>query len=405
MAFAEERVTIKMGRTILHCDMNNFYASVECMMDPGLKKYPLAVCGETEERHGIVLAKNYKAKDFGVKTGEAVWQAKRKCPGLVTVKPHYGEYSKISGIARDIYGTYTDLVEPFGLDECWLDISGSDGMAVADSIRRRVKSELGVTVSVGVSFNKVFAKLGSDMKKPDAVTVIPENGFKEKVWSLPASDMLGVGPSVGKKLASLGIYTIGDIAVRSESFFRCRFGKCGTELWRCANGYERSPVVPRDMEMPDKSVGHGITAIRDMTEPEQVWRLMLWLTQEIGHRLYTWKRRAGGVQISVKDKDFGVRQWQTVLAYPTASPYRIASQAFALFERSYGWEKPVRAVTVRAIGLTSADVPVQLDLFTDALAMERIEALDETVENLRGRFGNDIIKNASLMHVDSLCHE
>ena len=372
-------------------------------MEPKLKEYPLAVCGETEERHGIVLAKNYKAKAFGVKTGEAVWQAQRKCPGLVTVKPHYSEYSRISGIAREIYGDYTALVEPLGLDECWLDVSGSDGIAVANELRERIKYELGVTASVGVSFNKVFAKLGSDMKKPDAVTVILENDFREKVWGLPASDMLGVGPAVRKKLSSLGIYTIGDIAIRSESFFKARFGKCGLDLWRCANGLERSPVVPRNLEMPDKSVGHGITALRDMTEPEQVWRVMLWLTQEIGHRLYTWKRRANGVQIAVKDKDFGVKQWQCILNYPTASPYQLASQAFELFERSYDWSKAIRAVTVRAIGLTGSDVPVQLDLFTDITHIERSERVDKTVEKLRQRFGEDIIKNASLMHVDSLC--
>ncbi len=373
------------------------------MMQPELKGSPVAVCGETEERHGIVLAKNYKAKAFGVKTGEAVWQAKRKCPGLVTVKPHYSEYAKLSGIAREIYGEYTDLVEPFGLDECWLDVSGSSGAEVADTLRRKIKNELGVTVSIGVSFNKVFAKLGSDMKKPDAVTVIPENCFREKVWGLPASDMLGVGPAVGKKLSSFGIFTIGDIAIRSESFFRTRFGKCGTDIWLCANGLEHSPVVPRNMEMPDKSVGHGITALRDMTSPEQVWRVMLWLTQEIGHRLYCWERRAKGVQITVKDKDFGVKQWQCPLNYPTASPYQIASQAFALFERSYGWEKPIRAVTVRAIGLTDFNIPLQLDFFSGASFIEKTEAIDETVEELRRRFGDDIIKNASLMRVESLC--
>lgn len=225
-----------MLRSILHCDMNNFYASVECMLDPALKKYPIAVCGSVEERHGIVLAKNYKAKAFDVKTGDAVWQAKQKCKDLVVVPPHYEEYIKYSKLARSVYERYTDQVEPYGMDECWLDISGTESLfgspeKVANEIRETMKFELGLTISVGVSFNKIFAKLGSDMKKPDAVTVIPKDTFKEKIWGLPAADLLGVGRATQRVLDSYCIRTIGDLANTDPEFLRRRLGKNGVVLW------------------------------------------------------------------------------------------------------------------------------------------------------------------------------
>ena len=161
-------------RAILHIDMNNFYASVECMMNPDLKPHPIAVCGSQEDRHGIVLAKNYKAKAFGVSTGEAIWQAKQKCPNLVIVPPHYEQYMRFSKLAREIYGRYTDLIEPFGMDEVWADVTGCQRyigtpLHIAKKIKETIKYELGLTVSIGVSFNKIFAKLGADMKKPDAI--------------------------------------------------------------------------------------------------------------------------------------------------------------------------------------------------------------------------------------------
>ena len=209
-----------MQRVILHCDMNNFYASVECTMTPELKNKPVAVCGSVEERHGIVLAKNYAAKAFGVSTGEAIWQAKQKCQDLVIVEPHYEQYMKFSKLARGIYGRYTDQIEPYGMDECWLDVTGSGcmgtGFEIADEIRRTVKFELGLTISAGVSFNKIFAKLGSNMKKPDAITCIEADSFREKIWCLPASDLLGVGRATEKILSGYGIHTIGELAATSD---------------------------------------------------------------------------------------------------------------------------------------------------------------------------------------------
>src|SRR5574344_944476 len=228
-----------MEKTILHCDMNNFYASVECMLDMSLRGKPVAVCGSVEERHGIVLAKNYPAKAFGVKTGEAVWQAKQKCKDLLIVPPHYDDYMRYSRRAREIYGTYTDLVEPFGMDECWLDISGGryrkvDGENTANEIREKIKFELGLTVSIGVSFNKIFAKLGSDMKKPDAITVITPENYQELVWPLPASDLLYVGRATAKKLSDYFIHTIGDIAKTGPACLPRRPGINGLGLWRVA---------------------------------------------------------------------------------------------------------------------------------------------------------------------------
>ena len=296
-----------MLRSILHCDMNNFYASVECMLDPALKKYPIAVCGSVEERHGIVLAKNYKAKAFDVKTGDAVWQAKQKCKDLVVVPPHYEEYIKYSKLARSVYERYTDQVEPYGMDECWLDISGTESLfgspeKVANEIRETMKFELGLTISVGVSFNKIFAKLGSDMKKPDAVTVIPKDTFKEKIWGLPAADLLGVGRATQRVLDSYCIRTIGDLANNDPEFLRRRLGKNGVVLWNYANGNDLSLVAKKDFVSPIKSVGHGITTVADLEKPEQVWPVFLELTQDIGHKLRVHGLSAEGVAIHIRDK-------------------------------------------------------------------------------------------------------
>lgn len=392
-----------MNRCILHCDMNNFYASVECMMDPSLRGRPVAVCGETEERHGIVLAKNYEAKAYGIVTGEPVIRARQKCPQLAVVPPHYEVYLDISRRAKGIYDSFTDQVEPFGLDECWLDVSGSrrlfgSGEEIAHTIRRRVREELGVTVSVGVSFNKIFAKLGSDMKKPDAVTVIPADTFREVIWDLPATDMLGVGYATARRLVPLGIHTIGDLARYPRECLRAKLGKVGEDLWRFANGLDVSRVVPHDPEIPDKTAGHGITTLKDLVSDEEVWPVMLELAQDVGHRLFTYRKRATGVSIFIRDNCLSTRQWQCRLPYPTQSPHRIAREAYGLFCRSYEWKHPIRSVTVRAIGLVPEDTPYQTDLFSDVGKVIRQERLDAAVEALRARYGDHIIRHAVLLH-------
>lgn len=390
-----------MDRVILHVDMNNFYASVACMLDPTLKRYAVAVCGSTEERHGIVLAKNYAAKAKGVKTGEAIWQAKQKCRDLVIVPPHYEQYMKFSKLAREIYGRYTDQVEPYGMDECWLDVTGSacfgTGYEIAEEIRKTVQFELGLTVSVGVSFNKIFAKLGSDYKKPDAVTCISREEFKEKIWKLPTSAMLGVGRATEKELTRCGIHTIGQLAAAPDYFLQYRFGKNGLLLRRYANGEDCSPVHHEEYVSPVKSIGHGITTIQDLENSAEVWCVMLELVQDIGTKLRAHKKKAKGMAIAIRNSELYFREWQCQMEIPTQSSTQMARTAFALFQRSYSWEYPIRSVTVRAICLQDEDLPIQYSLWADCKQLEKRERLDQTIESIRYRFGKDAVKNAVLL--------
>lgn len=391
-----------MERQILHSDLNSFYASVEIMLDPSLRGKPVAVCGSTEDRHGIVLAKSELAKKAGVKTGMVNFEARKLCPGLIMLPPQYEQYLKYSKMARDIYLRYTNQVEQFGMDECWLDVSASravygDGVRIAEEIRSSIRNELGMTVSIGVSFNKIFAKLGSDMKKPDAVTVIGEVDYKEKVWPLPASELLYVGPATSSKLASYGIHTIGDIARTSPDFLKQLLGINGLAIWRYATGADRSRVMDIDYSVPVKSVGHGITCIADLVNEEEVWKVMLELSQDIGHKLRLYELKARGVQITIKNNGLLCKQYQTQLEVATQSPTEIALKARELFSKNYNWSMPVRAVTVRAISLIPADTPQQVSLFDDMERRKKRELLDDTVEDIRRRFGKRAIYSASLM--------
>lgn len=391
-----------MEKAILHCDMNNFYASVECMLDPSLREHPVAVCGSVEERHGIVLAKNYKAKAYRVQTGDAVWQAKEKCPGLVVVPPHYEEYIKYSRLAREIYSRYTEQVEPYGMDECWLDVSGTTALfgtpeEIADRLRATVKFELGLTISVGVSFNKVFAKLGSDLKKPDAVTVIRKESFRDQIWKLPAEDLLGVGPATGRVFHRVGIHTIGDLAQTDPRYLRSWLGKNGELLWRFANGNDLSLVAKKDFIPPIKSVGHGITTVADLETPEQVWTVILELTQDIGHKLRSHGLSARGVAIHIRDNTLETRQWQTQLGIPTQASVILARSAFELFRKTYSWRRPIRSVTVQAISLIPQDMPWQASLFVDTEKLEKLERLERCVDDIRRRFGKNSIRQGILL--------
>jgi DNA polymerase-4 len=374
------------------------------MLNPQLKGKPVAVGGDVENRHGIILAKNYEAKKYGVQTGEALWQANQKCPNLLIVPPHYEEYLKYSRLAHSIYAEYTDLIEPYGMDEVWMDITGSTklfggGEKVANELRQRVRFELGLTISVGVSFCKVFAKLGSDMKKPDAVTIIPQDSFRDVIWDLPASDMLGVGRSTEKMLSSYGIHTIGQLANAYPNMLERKLGKKGMMLLAFANGLDRSRVAPQDYEPPMKSVGHGITTVQDLENSAEVWNVILSLTQDIGHKLRVYNKNAGGVAIYIRyivDKHLAGKQWQCQLPVKTHSAAIIAKEAFRLFARSYNWEYPIRSVTVRAIDLCSQDLPEQLQFFSDVTAVDRKEKLETVVEEIRGRFGKYAIQPACL---------
>lgn len=391
-----------MNRTILHSDMNCFYASVEMMLNPELQGKAVAVCGSTENRHGIVLAKSEKAKQAGIKTGMVNWEAKQLCPDLILVPPQYEQYLKYSNMAREIYQEYTDLVEPYGMDECFLDVTASQvlygsGKEIADQIRCRMKNELGLTVSIGISFNKIFAKLGSDMKKPDAITSIEESEWKQKVWPLRVSELLFCGRSTTKKLEQVGIYTIGDLAEMDHDYVNQLLGKNGLMLWSYANGLDDSPVMEKDFVSPMKSVGHGITCTADLKTEEEVWKVILELCQDIGHRLRIHGLKAQGIQIAIRSQELFTRQYQGQLSLPTIVPLEIAKLARELFQRNYDWKEPVRSVTVRAINLVSAKEPEQICLFSDPIRLEKEEKLFLAIEEIRRRFGKRAIYPAALM--------
>jgi len=391
-----------MTRRILHCDMNNCFASIEALLFPELKGKAIAVCGSEKERHGIVLAKSEEAKKFGVKTAETIWQAKQKCPNLLIVPPHYPAYLHYSKMAREIYSEYTDLIEPFGLDECWLDVTPSqrlwpDVEELAYTIKERMKKEIGLTVSIGVSFNKVFAKLGSDLKKPDAITCIKEENFREKLWSLPVSALLGVGRATEKKLYSRGVRTIGDLARCKADFLKKLFGKNGLLLHAYANGRDVSRVMSTDYSSPVKSIGRGLTCVSDLLNNEEVGRVFLYLAQSVARRLRDISLLATGIQITIRESSLNFHQFQAPLSLPSQSASLMAKEALELFKRNYCWLSPVRALTIRAINLQNQDFPFQYDIFNQAKAHEKWSKVEETVYHLRQRFGNDSITMASLL--------
>ncbi len=393
---------------VIHSDLNSFYASVEIMLNPALRGKAVAVCGSTESRHGIVLAKSELAKKAGVKTGMANWEARVACPNLIMVPPQYDQYVKYSRLAHEIYYRYTDLVEPFGMDECWCAFRGREIHAatgevfrsvidIAEDIRRSMREELGLTVSVGVAFTKVFAKLASDMKKPDATTIITRNDFRQKVWPLPASDLLYIGHATTAKLARFGIRTIGDVAAMPPDFMKSLLGVNGLKLWSYANGTDASRVCHKDFVSPIKSVGHGITCSTDLHNADEVWLVMLELSQDIGHRLRIHELEANGVQIWIRGNDLYGKQYQCRLEHNTRSPLEIAQAAFQLFVREYPWNTPVRAVTVRAINLVQQGQPLQSSMFWDADKAIRQDALDTAVEGIRSRFGKTAIRACCLL--------
>ncbi|KYZ77066.1 DNA polymerase IV [Anaerosporomusa subterranea] len=389
-----------MQRTILHSDLNNFYASVECLYNPDLRNKPVAVCGDAEARHGIVLAKNQYAKAVGVKTGDAIWQAKQKCPGLVTVSADFRKYLRFSRLARAIYADYTDQIESFGIDECWLDVSGSvhlfgNGVTIADDIRRRMRDELGVTASVGVSWNKIFAKLGSDMKKPDATTVITEDNYRETVWSLPVGELLYVGRSTRRKLENRAIFTIGDLAKREVNDLGLLLGVWGETLWSFANGLDSAPVRLTGEESLIKSVGNSTTAARDLLNIEDVKMIIYVLVESVAARLRKHGLKCMTVAISVRDKDLLSFERQGKLSGPTFVSNDIAQKALELFASNYRWNNSIRSLGVRGADLVTADRHVQLDLF-DRDKTEA-EELERTVDTLRRRFGHYSVQRCAML--------
>ena len=390
------------GRIVLHSDLNNCYASIEAMLHPELQGKYIAVCGSTEDRHGIVLAKNQLAKKCGVKTGDVIWEAKQKCPQLTIVEPHMDQYLKFSKLVRAIYLRYSPEVEAFGIDESWIELTGSPLLSrmspaeIANEIRETVKSETGLTVSIGVSFNKIFAKLGSDMKKPDAVTEITEESFRTQIWPLPASELLYVGRATTEKLRRYGIHTIGDLARSDPEFLKRLLGINGDKLWVYANGLDTSRVMPCEYEPPIKSIGHGITCTSDLLSQEEVNHVLMELAQEVGYKLRKQNLAASGVRIYVMDNSLSHHGYQCKLDYPTQSYTTIAKAGFDLFRRRHSWNNDIRSLTISAIDLVPSDTPVQLDLWSDYSKHTRRLTLEKTVDDIRRRFGLNAINFAAL---------
>ena len=387
-------------RVIFHCDLNCFFASVELLDKPALWDVPVAVCGDPKSRHGIILAKNEPAKKRGVQTAETVWQAKKKCPVLVLLPPHHELYEVYSRRVNEIYGRFTDLVEPFGIDESWLDVTGSlhlfggDARALADRIRETVKAETGLTVSVGVSFNKVFAKLGSDLKKPDATTVISPEGWRDIVWPLPVGDMLFAGRSTQRVLGQYGIETIGQLAACPEEMAEQLLGKMGGQLWRYANGLDNSPVRPGHQREPVKSVGNGTTFPADLVRWEQIRQGLAPLCDSVATRLRRQRLYAGGVSVTLKGADFKTVSRQTRLDEPTHLMRDIWETAQTLARQIWKAPTPIRAMTVTALYVTEdGQAYRQMDLLGQASAKrsERQEKLESAVDAIREKYGSGAI--------------
>ncbi len=394
-----------MDRIIFHCDLNSFYASVELLEHPELRHLPVAVCGDPESRHGIILAKNEPAKAFGVKTAETIWQARQKCPELRLLPSHHEKYHHFSKKVNEIYQQYTDLVEPFGIDESFLDVTGSlhlfggDAGALADKLRDRLRSELGLTISVGVSFNKVFAKLGSDYKKPDATTIITRENFKQIVWPLPVTDLLFVGRAAAKTFQKFGIRTIGDLANFDREALFTVLGRQGAQLHDYASGLDHSPVAPAGETPPPKSVGNGLTFPRNLLGWDELRAGVAMLSDQVAARLRACGMSCMGVSLSVRDPGFRDVGRQRRLDAPTNLGREIAAAAMELARQNWNPASPVRAMTVTALYLVpDGEAGFQIDLLTQQEQTEKREKLDRLercMDQIRAKYGKKAISSAS----------
>ena len=392
-------------RTILHADCNGFYASVECVRNPNLRRVPMAVCGSPENRHGIILAKNELAKSFGVATAETVWQAQKKCPELVLVPPHHDEYEEYSHRVNAIYARFTDMVEPFGIDESWLDVTGSrllfgDGVTIADTLRRTVREETGLTISVGVSFNKVFAKLGSDYKKPDATTLFDREVVERKIHPLPVSSLLYVGQAAAKTLHSMYIRTIGELARADKAFVAGRLGKMGEMIHDYANGLDDSPVAAYGAARDVKSVGNGLTFPRDLVGYEEIHNGVVLLSDTVASRLRQSGRYATVVQVALKSPSLRQVQRQKGVRATDLSRDLVAA-AMELVRANWEETAPLRMLTVTAAGLTDRRESEQMSLFEEeGDDYERQSRIATAMDGIRDRFGRESIRPASILHND-----
>lgn len=379
-------------RVILHADLNSFYANVECLYRPELRLKPVAVSGDADSRHGIILTKNEPAKRFGIKTGEAIWQARQKCPDLVVLKADYAKYLRYAQMTRRILADYSDQVEPFGLDEAWVDVTGTmpvrgNGAQVADLIRQRIREELGLTCSIGVSYNKIFAKLGSDMKKPDATTVLSPDNYRERVWPLPVSELLYVGPSTRKRLNRVGIRTIGMLAAMRLQDARYLLGKWGETLWSFAGGFDQSPVQTSDTRDVIKSVGNSTTTPRDLVSLDDVRLIITVLSESVAARLRSYGLKCSTVQIYVRDNRLLSIERQQKMGTSTDLAGTLVRQAMTLFQQHWTWERPIRSLGVRGCDLVTSSGLVQLSMFADQQDDQRQKELEATLDKIRHRYG------------------
>ena len=393
-----------MDRVIFHCDLNSFYASVELLSHPELRHRPVAVCGDPASRHGIILAKNEPAKAFQVKTAETIWQAKRKCPDLTLLPAHHGLYRDFSRKVNSLYQEYTDLVEPFGIDESWLDVTGTlhlfggDGAVLADRLRDEVRGRFGLTISVGVSFNKVFAKLGSDYKKPDATTVITRDNFQKIVWPLPVTDLLYVGRAAAQAFQQFGVRTIGDLAAFDrEQLFRL-LGKNGVQLHDFASGEDHSPVASAGQYTPPKSIGNGYTFPEDLQGREKIRAGVAQLADQVATRLRRHGMKCQGVSLAIRDPNFRDISRQTRLDPPTDLARELTQAAMELADSCWNMSNSVRALTVTAIYLIPIEeAGAQLDLFSAGqdVKRQRLERLEVAMDAIRAKYGPGAIAPAS----------
>ena len=395
-----------MDRVILHCDMNGFYASVELIDHPHLKDKPMAVCGSPENRHGIILAKNEIAKSFGVVTAETLWQARKKCPNLQVVPPHHDKYKQYSKMINEIYLRYTDMVEPFSIDESWLDVTGSTGLFgsgkhIADEIRETVKNELGLTLSAGVSFNKIFAKMGSEYKKPDATTVITRENFRQLLWPMDIRSMFFVGKATAARLREFGINTIGDLAAADRKTLTSLLGKQGGVLHDYANGLDTSPVARYDQREKIKSIGNGTTFRRNLQGVDDIRVAIIGLSDTVATRLRKHGMKAYGVKVDIKDPALKVISRQQQLDTPTNTAEALASAAMAIIKKSWRLRDPIRMLTITAINLCDENESQQLSLFPgEDAASENGEKVERTMDSIRERFGSGAISFGSVVNND-----
>lgn len=395
-----------MDRIVLHSDCNCFYASVECLYHPELRDKPVAVGGDEKKRHGIILTKNYIAKKYGIKTGEALWQARLKCPDLVVIPPDFKKYMRFSKMTREIYLEFTNLVEPFGLDEAWLDCTASKeifggGKETAEKIRCKIKKELGITVSIGVSWNKIYAKLGSDYKKPDAVTVFDRENYKKLVFPQPAENMLYVGRANKRRLALLNIRTIGDIAKADREFLHKHFGKWGYVLHSFANGYDIDPVREYSSNAGIKSIGNSFTLPRDLNTNGEVFAALALLSESVGARLREHGLKGSVVAVSVRDNGLFSFERQKKLKLSTDINDEILKGAYELFISNYNWQKPIRSLGVRISDLVENTEAVQMDIFGTDLKREKRRSLDKSLDLIRNRFGpKAVVRGTELINGD-----